>query len=178
MDGLPPPFEMPPLGGWEEAGYPAEDVKGRWLSAPKARKDPWCWEARKDWLASRESRKEWLPPAVAEGEVDAHMSPSYPVLVPGRRLSPSPNPMSSCFVALPPTWCPAFVVALGVVVAAAAARRPAEVPVRPPPLFAAAIVAWRVVRSRIICSFWSCLSACTVCACCLRLSRRENCFPQ
>ena len=47
-----------------------------------------------------------------------------------------------------------------------------------PTLFAAAMVAWREVRSRIMRSFCSCLSACTVCACWRRLSRRENCLPQ
>lgn len=45
-------------------------------------------------------------------------------------------------------------------------------------MFAAAMVAWRELRSRIIRSFWSCLSACTVWACCRKLSRRENCLPQ
>lgn len=47
-----------------------------------------------------------------------------------------------------------------------------------PTLFAAAMEAWREVRSRIMRSFWSCLSAWTVCACWRRLSRRENCFEQ
>lgn len=46
--------------------------------------------------------------------------------------------------------------------ALAPARRP---PLGPPTLFAAAMVACNEVRSRIMRSFWSCLSACTVCAC-------------
>ena len=41
---------------------------------------------------------------------------------------------------------------------------------------AAAMDAWREVRSRIMRSFCSCLSAWTVCACWWRLSRRENCL--
>ena len=45
-------------------------------------------------------------------------------------------------------------------------------------LDAAAIVACSVLRSRIIFSLSSCLSACTVCACWRKLSSRENCLPQ
>ena len=45
-------------------------------------------------------------------------------------------------------------------------------------LWAAAMEVCRAVSSRIIISFWSCLSAWTVCACWRRLSRRENCLPQ
>ena len=47
-----------------------------------------------------------------------------------------------------------------------------------PALLAAAMDAWREVRSRIMRSFCSCLSAWTVCACWRRLSRRENCLEQ
>lgn len=46
------------------------------------------------------------------------------------------------------------------------------------PLEAAVMLAWREVSSCIMRSFWSCLSAWTVCACWRRLSRRENCFEQ
>jgi hypothetical protein len=46
------------------------------------------------------------------------------------------------------------------------------------PFAAAVMVAWREVRSRIILSFTSCLSAWTVWACCRRLSSLEKCLPQ
>jgi hypothetical protein len=40
------------------------------------------------------------------------------------------------------------------------------------------MVACRLVSSRIIVSLSAALSACTVCACCRRLSSRENCLEQ
>ena len=48
----------------------------------------------------------------------------------------------------------------------------------PVPFAAAVMLAWREVRSRIIFSFTSCLSAWTVWACWRRLSSLEKCFPQ
>ena len=62
--------------------------------------------------------------------------------------------------------------------AAAAAAAAARLPRCCVALLAAAIDACRLVRSRIMRSFCSALSACTVCACWRKLSSRENCLPQ
>ena len=65
----------------------------------------------------------------------------------------------------------------GIDAAAAAAACAPRLP-RGAPLPAAVMVACSDVSSCIMRSFWSCLSAWTVCACWRRLSRRENCFEQ
>lgn len=84
---------------------------------------------------------------------------------------------SSCLTVME-GMLPSMLLALAAAAAALAAwafwlRLP-----RGAPLPAAVIVACSDVSSCIMRSFWSALSAWTVCACWRRLSRRENCFPQ
>lgn len=80
-----------------------------------------------------------------------------------------------------PSWGATGVLVLVLEEAAAAAAAAAcwaRLPLGALPLPAAVMFACNDVSSFIMRSFWSCLSAWTVCACWRRLSRRENCFPQ
>lgn len=135
-----------------------------------------CWEVRKDWL-ELESRKEY--PFAGRGlELGCHallpgmccwyvipLSPSYPVLVPGRGCCDAMAGIgvgtSSCLTGFGPSPSVGDDVSVGLALLAEPVILP-RFTRDEPPLVAAVMVAWSEVRSRIILSFRSCLSAWTV----------------
>jgi hypothetical protein len=143
-------------------------------------------------------------PSISTSIYPACAAPSYPVDVPGRTLTLIPlpslptigesSPLSSTgsrFTAPAPLALTRFVLGrraaarggdstaffsslsafsfVAVALEAVVADGAGTVPV---------IVACKLVSSRIIVSLSAALSACTVCACCRRLSSRENCLEQ
>lgn len=151
------------------------------------RKDwPGCWccfgtaaGARKDWRGSRKECRVESRTFDARSHCEWYISPfpsSYPVLVPGRVWIVDESE-SSCLMVIVGIEPSSAEDAFAEVATAAAAAAPLFARDWPP-LLAAVMEAWREVRSCIMRSFWSCLSAWTVCACWRRLSRRENCLPQ